>query len=155
MPSPEIKNRDAYHDYTIEETFEAGLVLTGAEVKSVRLGKANWSGGYAAVTHGKVFLYGLHIEPYEFDTSSKGNTAAFPNSPTRPRILLLKAREIEKLRAATQAEGFTLVPLKLYFKKALIKVALGLGRGKKKFDKRAEMKARVAQRESDRYFKKF
>jgi len=150
MPPEAIKNRDALRDYTIEETFEAGIILNGAEVKSIRLGHANWSGGYAAVMKKKVMLHGLHIDPYKYDSTRAEDE---PHEPTRPRELLLKAKEIERLQAATQAEGFTLVPLKLYFKKALIKVEIGLGKGKKKFDKRAEMKARVVGRETDRLFK--
>jgi len=160
MPAPEIKNRDAFRDYAIEDTFEAGIVLSGPEVKSIRLGQASWTGGYAAVERNKVFVYGLHIDPYKFDTSHSragkiADTTLVAHEPTRPRLLLLKAKEIAELQAATQAEGYTLVPLKLYFKKALIKIALGLGRGKKKFDKRAEMKAKAVSRETERYFKKY
>ena len=149
----EIRNRDAFHDYIIEDTFEAGIILTGPEVKSIRLGQANWSGGYAAVMKGKVFLYGLHIDPYKWDTRTEAEGAPKLHEPTRVRELLLKSKEIAKLQAATQVEGYTIVPLKMYFKKALIKVEIGLGKGKKKFDKRAEMKKKVVDRETDRYFK--
>lgn len=145
----DIRNRDALRDYTIEDTFEAGIILSGGEVKSIRLGHANWAGGYAAVVKGRVYLHGLHIEPYKFATRPADSVY----DPTHPRQLLLNRREIDKLQAATQAEGLTLVPLRLYFKKALIKVELALGRGKKKFDKRAEMKSRVIGRETERLFK--
>lgn len=147
---PEIRNRDAFADYTIETTIEAGIVLSGAEVKSIRLGQANWSGGYAAVMKGRIYLYGLHIDPYKHDTTRSADEI---HEPTRPRELLLKEKEIRELQARTQAEGFTLVPLKLYFKKALIKVELGLGKGKKKYDKRAELKEKAVGRETDRLFK--
>ena len=150
---PEIRNREAFHDYIIEETFEAGIVLTGAEVKSIRLGQASWNGGYAAVMKGRVFIHGLHIDPYKYDTTKTAEGGDKLHEPTRPRELLLKAKEIAKLQAATQAEGYTLVPLKMYFKKALIKVEIGLGKGKKKFDKRAELKKKAVDRETDRYFK--
>lgn len=148
--SQEIRNREAFRDYQIESPVEAGIVLTGAEVKSIRLGRASWTGGYAAVERNRVFLYGLHIEPYQFDTTrNKGDVY----DPTHPRQLLLKSREIQRLKASTQAEGYTLVPLKMYFKKALIKVELGLGKGKKKFDKRADLKKKTVERETDRLFK--
>ena len=114
--SQEIRNRDAFRDYSIEETFEAGILLTGAEVKSIRLGQANWSGGYAAIDRRRVFLYGLHIDPYKYDTQRKEEGDERLHEPTRARELLLKAKEIEKLQMSTQAEGYTLVPLKLYFK---------------------------------------
>jgi SsrA-binding protein len=149
MPT-EARNRDAFKDYILTDAMEAGIVLTGAEVKSIRLGRASWSGSYAAVEKNNVFLYGLHIEPYQYDTT-RDKTDSY--DPTHPRKLLLKAKEIQKLKAATQAEGFTLVPLKLYFKKALIKVELALGKGKKKFDKRAEMKRKTQERETERFFK--
>lgn len=149
MPQ-EIRNRDALRDYSIESTLEAGVVLSGPEVKSIRLGQANWSGGYAAILHGKVYLHGLHIEPYKYDSSHSQEKF---HEPTRPRLLLLKAKEIARLQASTQAEGYTLIPLKLYFKQALIKVELGLGKGKKKFDKRAELKKKTEKREEDRFFK--
>ena len=150
MASLEIRNRDASRDYALDETFEAGIVLNGAEVKSIRLGQANWSGGYAAVDRRGLMLYGLHIDPYKYD-STRGDGVIY--EPTRPRQLLMKAKELAKLRAATQAEGYTIVPMKLYFKKALIKVELGLGKGKKKFDKRAEMKAKLVDREKERLFR--
>ena len=148
--SQEIRNREAFRDYLIESTVEAGIVLSGGEVKSIRLGRANWAGGYAAVERRGVFLYGLHIEPYQFDTTRAKNESY---DPTHPRLLLLKNKEIQRLKASTQAEGYTLVPLKMYFKKALIKVELGLGKGKKKFDKRAELKKKAVDRETDRFFK--
>jgi len=148
--SAEARNREAFKDYLLTDAMEAGIVLTGAEVKSIRMGRASWSGGYAAVERNKVYLYGLHIEPYQFDTTRDKNEIY---DPTHPRQLLLKSKEIQKLKAATQAEGYTLVPLKLYFKKALIKVELALGKGKKKFDKRADLKKKTEDRETERFFK--
>jgi len=146
--SPEVRNRDALRDYTIDSTLEAGIVLTGAEVKSVRMGQASFAGGYAAIDRKGAFVYGLHIEPYRFAGDTRESY-----EPARPKQLLLKTKELAKLRAATQAEGYTLVPLKLYFKKALIKVELGLGKGKKKFDKRADLKDKTQKRETEKYFK--
>ena len=146
-----IKNRSAFHDYSIESTIEAGIVLTGAEVKSIRLGQANWTGGYAAIDKKKLFVYGLHIDPYKHD-SARGSDS-FVYNPTAPRALLVKKKEMHHLAVSTQAEGYTIVPLKLYFKGALIKVELGLGKGKKKFDKRADLKRKVEKREEERYFK--
>lgn len=152
MTSPEIINRDARRDYTLEESLEAGIVLKGAEVKSIRLGKANWSGGYAAVEKNGVMLHGLHIDPYKYDTTRAGGGGEIYN-PTQPRCLLIKKKELLRLKAATQAEGMTLVPLRLYWKKALIKIELGLGKGKKKYDKRAEMKEKLVDREKERLFR--
>jgi SsrA-binding protein len=145
--SPEVRNRDALRDYFVDQTLEAGIVLTGGEVKSVRAALANFTGAYAAVDKNCVMLYGLRIEPYRFASTQKVEDA------DRPKKLLLKSRELEHLRASTQAEGYTLVPLKLYFKGSLIKIALGLGKGKKKFDKRADLKERAVRRETDRFFK--
>jgi SsrA-binding protein len=145
--SREIRNRDALRDYFISDTFEAGIMLEGAEVKSIRLGQASFNGAYAAVERNCVRLYGLRIEPYKFAPES----AAI--DPLREKKLLLKSREVERLQMATQAQGLTLVPLKLYFKGALVKVELGLGQGKKKFDKRAELREKAVERESERFFK--
>jgi SsrA-binding protein len=147
--SAPVRNRDALRDYTIDSTVEAGIVLTGAEVKSIRLGRAGFSGGYAVVEKRWATLHGLHIEAYKFASADSKTTY----DPIRPRRLLLKASELARLKMSTQAEGYTLVPLSMYFKQALIKVELGLGKGKKKYDKRQELKTAESKRETDRYFK--
>jgi len=147
--SPQITYRQAKRDYTINDTIETGIVLTGAEVKAIRGAHANFKGGYAAIDRDKLWLHGLHIEPYKFDSTT--DLATY--NPTRPRQLLVHQRELDRLKMDTQAKGESLVPLRLYFKGALIKVEIGIGRGKKKFDKRADMKEEVIKREKDRYLK--
>jgi SsrA-binding protein len=137
------QNRRARHDYQILETIEAGLVLKGVEVKSLRLGKASLAEAYATVEGGQVFLRQFHIPPYE-----QGNR--WNQDPVRVRKLLLHKREIEKLWRAVQQKGHTLVPLKVYFTRGKAKILLGLGRGKKHYDKRAAMAERDAKREVDR-----
>jgi SsrA-binding protein len=141
---PEIesiaKNRRARHDYTIIDTWEAGLVLTGSEVKSLREGKANLSDDYGIVRDGEIYLINLHISVYE--------RASYNNhEPTRTRKLLLHKREIERLIGAIERQGLTLIPLELYFKRGIAKVAIALGKGKKQHDKREDAKARDADRE--------
>ncbi len=143
----EIRNRDALRDYFVSDTFEAGIMLLGSEVKSLKMGQASFNGAYAAVEKNCVRLYGLRIEPYKFAPSSDAI------DPLREKKLLLKSREIERLHISTQAEGLTLVPLRLYFKGSLAKVELGLGQGKKKFDKRAELREKAISRETERFFK--
>ncbi|MDA8227011.1 MAG: SsrA-binding protein SmpB [Desulfitobacterium hafniense] len=140
------ENRKARHDYHIEEVYEAGIELKGTEVKSLRLGKANLKDSFALVKNGEVFLHNAHISPYE-----QGNR--FNHEPTRARRLLLHKHEINKLFGATQREGLTLVPLKLYFKRGKVKLALALAKGKKLYDKRDDMAARDAKREIERAFK--
>jgi SsrA-binding protein len=134
------ENRKARHDYFIEETFEAGIALQGTEVKSCRLGRVNLRDGYAQVEHGELFLHNVHISPYE-----QGNR--FNHEPLRKRKLLMHKHEILRLHGKVREKGFTLVPLRLYLKKGRVKVELALVRGKKSYDKRADIAARDAQRE--------
>jgi SsrA-binding protein len=134
------KNRRARPDYAILDTYEAGLVLTGSEVKSLRDGKANLSDAYGIVRSGELFLLNLHISPYE--------RASYNNhEPTRTRKLLLHKREIRRLIGAVERQGLTLVPLELYFKRGVAKVAMALGKGKTLHDKRDAEKQRDADRE--------
>jgi SsrA-binding protein len=134
------RNPKATHDYHILETWEAGLVLSGTEVKSLRTGKASIKEGFARIQRGEVFLEGVNITPYE-----QGNR--YNHDPVRTRKLLLHRREIERMIGAVEQQGLTLVPLELYFKRGHAKVALALGRGKKQHDKREAAKRRVAERE--------
>ena len=139
-------NKKAFHDYFVEETLEAGIVLVGTEVKSVRLGAVNLRDSYAVIKGGEVFLVGAHIAPYE-----KGSY--FNVDPRRTRKLLLAKAEIRKLVARTERKGYTLVPLKIYLKGSLVKVELGLCRGKEQRDKRETIKRRDAEREMARAIK--
>jgi len=140
-------NRKAYHDYFIEEKFEAGIVLTGTEVKSLRDGRATLQDSYASVKDGEVFLYHCHISPY-----SHGNL--MNHDPLRVRKLLLHKKEINKLLGKTQQKGLTLVPLRIYFsERGKAKVELGLAKGKKQYDRRESIKAREAGREVERAIK--
>ena len=144
---PEIesiaKNRRARHDYIILDTFEAGLVLTGSEVKSLRDGRANLSDAYGIVREGEIFIINLHISVYE--------RASYNNhEPTRTRKLLLHKREIGRLIGAIERQGLTLIPLELYFKRGIAKVVLALGKGKKLHDKREDEKSKDANREMAR-----
>ncbi|MGI6622430.1 MAG: SsrA-binding protein SmpB [Clostridiaceae bacterium] len=141
-----VQNRKARHDYFIEEIFEAGIALTGTEVKSLRLGRANLKDSYAAIKNGEVFVYGLHISPYDM-----GNR--FNHDPLRVKKLLLHRFEINKLIGYTQRKGLTLVPLSLYFKKGKVKVELAVAKGKKLYDKREDIAKRDAMREIDRRMK--
>ena len=134
------RNRRARHEYHILDTYEAGLVLTGTEVKSLRAGKANLTDAFGVVKDGEVFLLNLHISPYE-----QGNQ--FNHEPTRTRKLLLHRREIRRLIGSVERQGLTLVPLELYFRRGKAKVALALGKGKKLHDKRADEQKRDAERE--------
>lgn len=137
------RNRRARHDYTILDTYEAGIVLTGSEVKSLREGKANLSDAYGIVRQGEIFLLNLHISVYE--------RASYNNhEPTRTRKLLLHKREITRLIGAIERQGLTLIPLELYFKRGVAKVAMALGKGKKLHDKRESAKERDADREMAR-----
>jgi SsrA-binding protein len=137
------RNKKALHDYHIVDTYEAGIVLAGPEVKSIRAGKVSLTEAYARIDGNEAWLYGLHISPY--DPASRWNV-----EPTRDRKLLLHRREIRRLIGATQQEGFTLVPLELYLKDGRVKVGLALARGKKRYDKRDDMKRRDAEREIQR-----
>ena len=136
-------NRKARHDYAIIDSWEAGIVLTGTEVKALREGKANISDAYGIVRNGEIFLLNLHISPYE-----RGGYVN--HEPTRTRKLLLHRKEIRRLIGAVEREGQTLIPLELYFKKGKAKVALALGKGKKLHDKRETERQRDADREMSR-----
>ena len=140
---PIARNRRARHDYHILETWEAGIALTGTEVKSLRAGKANLTDAYGTVRDGEVFLLNLHISPYE-----QGNQ--FNHEPTRTRKLLLHRKEIRRLIGSVERQGLTLVPLELYWKKGVAKVALALARGKKLHDKRADERKREDERDMAR-----
>lgn len=133
------KNPVAHHNYTIEETIEAGIVLTGTEIKSIRQGKVNLKESYAGIKNGEVFIYSMHISPYEH-----GNI--FNKDPMRTRKLLLTRHEINKLIGKIQTKGYTLVPVSLYFKNSLVKLELGIGKGKKLYDKREDIAKKDAER---------
>ena len=137
------QNRKARHDYEIQETFEAGLVLTGPEVKSLRLGRANLKDGYARLQNGEVFLHEIHISPYE-------NSPLHEQDPTRTRKLLLHRQEIKKLTGKIVEKGLTLVPLRIYFRKGKVKVELAVAKGKKLYDKREAIRKKDMERESER-----
>lgn len=140
-------NRKARHDYHVEETYEAGLVLTGTEVKALREGRANLRDSFARIERGEVFLYNAHISPY-----SHGNR--WNHEPTRTRKLLLHKDEIRRLAGKVQQQGLTLVPLELYFnERGVAKVLLALARGKKLWDKRRDIARREAEREAERAVK--
>lgn len=143
---PVAKNSKAYHDYFVEETFEAGVVLAGTEVKSIRQGGVNLKDSWCQVKDGELWLYGAHISPYE-----KGNI--FNKDPRRTRKLLMHRREIMRLLGSVQRDGLTLIPLSLYFKDSRVKVELGLCKGKKLYDKRASAAERDARRDMDRAMK--
>jgi len=140
------QNKKARHDYFIEQTLEAGIVLSGTEVKSIRLGKVNLKDSYATIDNGEVILSGMHISPYE-----QGNI--FNKDPMRDRKLLLHRYEINKLIGYTQQKGMSLVPLQLYFKNGRVKVELAVAKGKKLYDKREDIAERDAKREIDRRLK--
>ena len=141
------QNRKARHDYFIEDTYECGIVLQGTEVKSIRKGSLNLKDSYAQVKNGELFLHGMHISPYE-----QGNI--YNHDPFRTRKLLAHAREIRKLNALSQADGYSLVPLSVYFKDGKVKVELAVAKGKKLYDKRASIAERDADRDMDRNLKK-
>ena len=136
-------NRKARHDYQILETFEAGMILIGSEVKSLREGKVNLKDSYARVDRGEVYLLNAHISPYSA-------ASQFGHEPERPRKLLLHREEIEKLTGKVNERGLTVIPLKIYFRNGRAKVEIALGRGKRAYDKRETIKRREAQREADR-----
>jgi len=140
------KNRKAWHDYNIEETFEAGISLAGTEVKSIRLGTLNLKDSYCVVKRGEIIVKQMHISPYE-----KGNV--FNRDPMRDRKLLMHKSEIRKLDAAIAQQGYAIIPLSVYLKGSLVKVQIGLARGKKLHDKRDAIAARDAKREMDRAMK--
>lgn len=139
-------NKKAYHDYFIDEKYEAGLVLHGTEVKSLRMDKCSIKEAWVRIQDGEVWVYGMHISPYE-----KGNI--FNKDPLRPRKLLMHKAEIGKLLGKVKEKGITLVPLQVYFKNGRAKLEIGLARGKKLYDKREELAKRDMRREAEREFK--
>ncbi|CAM4093384.1 SsrA-binding protein SmpB [Abyssicoccus albus] len=140
------QNRKARHDYTIEETYEAGMELKGTEIKSIRRGSVNMQDAYARVHKGEMFVYNLHIAPYE-----EGNR--FNHDPLRHRKLLLKRKEIDKLLGISKTQGYSLIPLKMYIKNGYCKMLLGVAKGKKKFDKRQDLKDKAMKRDVERALK--
>jgi len=150
MPKSEQKqiahNRKARHNYEILETYEAGIMLAGTEVKSLRDGRANFKDSYAAVRNEEIWLYGMHISPYSHGNINNHN-------PERDRKLLMHRNEIRRLIGKTKETGFTLVPLQLYFKNGKVKVELALAKGKKQYDKRQALAKKEADRETRRLFK--
>jgi SsrA-binding protein len=136
-------NRKARHDFHIDDTFEAGMVLTGTEIKSIRAGRVNLRDSYATLKEGELWLLNAHIAPYDQGTFTN-------HEPRRPRKLLMHRREINRIAGKLQEKGFTLVPLRLYLKNNLAKVELGLARGKKQYDKRAALRQKETRREIDR-----
>ena len=136
-------NKKAYHDYFIDEKYEAGIELFGTEVKSVRMGKCSVKEAFVKIENGQVYVYGMHISPYE-----KGNI--FNKDPLRVRKLLLHKAEIMKLNGKVTQKGYTLVPLQVYFKGSLVKVEIGLARGKKLYDKRADLAKKDKRREVEK-----
>ncbi len=139
-------NKKAYHDYFIEDKFEAGIELYGTEVKSIRMGKCSIKEAYIRIERGEVFIHGMHVNPYE-----KGNI--FNRDPLRVRKLLLHRQEIRRLESKIAQKGYTLVPLQVYFKGSLAKVEVGLARGKKLYDKREDIAKKDQRREVQREFK--
>ncbi len=142
----EIRNAKAFHDYFIEERLEAGLVLTGTEVKSIRQGKAQINDAFVKIIKGIPWLFQAHISEYTFGNREN-------HLPARPRVLLLHKKEIDRVVFETQAGGYTLIPLKLYPKKGLFKIEIALARGKKLHDKRGDLKNKAIQRDTERDFK--
>lgn len=143
---PIAQNRKARHEYFIEDTYECGIALVGTEVKSIRGGKVNLKDAYARVKDNEMIVYGMHISPYE-----QGNI--FNRDPFRPRKLLLRKREIMKLKRLAEADGYSLIPLQLYLKDGLVKLELAVAKGKKLYDKRRDIADRDAKREVDRRIK--
>lgn len=139
-------NKKAYHDYFIEDTYETGIALSGTEVKSLRMGKCSIKESFVRIEQGEVYIYGMHISPYE-----KGNI--FNKDPLRVRKLLLHRYEINKITGKIAEKGYTLVPLRVYFKGSLTKVEIGLAKGKKLYDKRQDIAKKDMRRETERDFK--
>jgi len=139
-------NKKAYHDYFIEDKYETGVALHGTEVKSLRMGKCSIKESFIRIENGEVFIYGMHISPYE-----KGNI--FNKDPLRPKKLLMHKQEIRKLTGQIAEKGYTLVPLQVYFKNGRAKVEIGLARGKKLYDKRADIAKKDQKREAEKEFK--
>ncbi|MBP3941260.1 MAG: SsrA-binding protein SmpB [Christensenellaceae bacterium] len=141
------KNKKAYHDFFIDETYEAGISLAGTEVKSIRGGKVNLRDCFAQVKDGELFVYNMHISPYE-----QGNI--FNRDPMRVRKLLMHKREIARLLGLVSRDGYSLIPTSIYLKKGLVKIELGLAKGKKNYDKRESAKERDAKRDIDKHLKR-
>lgn len=142
------KNPTAFHNYEILDKYETGIVLYGTEIKSIRAGKVNLKDSYASINKdGEVFVYQMHISPYDH-----GNI--YNKDPLRPKKLLLNKREIAKLAGLVNQKGYSLVPIKIYFKGNFVKMELGVGKGKKLFDKREDLKKKEADRKIERYMKK-
>ena len=139
-------NKKAYHDYFIEEKYECGIALHGTEVKSLRMGKCSIKEAFIRIENGEVFVYGMHVSPYE-----KGNI--FNKDPLRVKKLLMHKYEINKLAGKIAEKGYTLVPLQVYFKEGKVKVEVGLARGKKLYDKREDIAKKDVRRETEREFK--
>lgn len=139
-------NKKAYHDYFIEDKYEAGVSLAGTEVKSLRMGKCSIKESFVRIEKGEVFIYGMHVSPYE-----KGNI--FNKDPLRVKKLLLHREEIRKIERKIAEKGFTLVPLQVYFKGGLVKVEIGIAKGKKLYDKRQDIAKKDQKREAQREFK--
>ena len=142
------KNPSAYHNYFIENTIEAGIVLTGTEIKSIRNGKINLKDSYVNIKNGEIWIYGMHISPYEF-----GNI--FNKDPLRTRKLLLNRREIDKLSGQIKQKGISLVPISMYWSKNKVKLEIGIGKGKKLYDKREDIAKKEAQRKIERSIKNY
>ena len=142
------QNRKAFHEYFVEDRLEAGIELRGTEVKSIRAGTLNLKDAFCIAKDGEIYVYGMHISPYE-----KGNI--FNKDPVRPRRLLMHKREIRKLHEAQKLDGYALIPLSVYFKNGLVKVELGVCKGKKNYDKREASAQRDAKREIDRHMKNY
>ncbi len=139
-------NKKAYHDYFIEETYEAGIALAGTEVKSLRMGNCSIKESFIGIDNGEIYIHHMHINPYE-----KGNI--FNKDPLRTRKLLLHKYEINKLIGRQKEKGYTIVPLKVYFKDSLVKLEIGLAKGKKLYDKRQDIAKKDMKREAEREFK--
>ena len=141
------KNPTAFHNYTIDDKLEAGIVLSGTEIKSIKNGKANLKDSYAIIKNREVYIVGMHISPYE-----QGNI--FNKNPLRDRKLLLNKREINKLIGLTKQKGYSLIPINMYFKGNLVKIELGIGKGKKLYDKREDIAKKDAERRIRQEYKK-
>ena len=143
----EIKNRSASYEYFIEDTFDAGMMLTGTEVKAIRDGRVSFNDSYCLLDRGELYVQGLHISPYEFGSYANHN-------PTRERKLLLKKKELDKIAQKLKEKGFTIIPLSIYFnQRGYAKMKIGLGKGKKLHDKRESIKQRESEREIKRFVK--
>jgi SsrA-binding protein len=143
----EIKNRSASYEYFIEDTFDAGMMLTGTEVKAIRDGRVSFNDSYCLLDRGELYVKGLHISPYEFGSYANHN-------PTRERKLLLKKKELDKIAQKLKEKGFTIIPLSIYFNtRGYAKMKIGLGKGKKLHDKRESIKQRESEREIKRFVK--